>query len=79
MEEKLQSQMDDTTKLIADLTNFSKGESSSSAAFSSIAAMPVSPSKCRFVRSRTKKDLQAKIDALLDEACKKGVKPRQLR
>jgi hypothetical protein len=79
--EKLQSQMEDTTKQIADLTNFSKGESSSSAS-----GIPLDHSYAREpievqIRSleNKKKDLQAKIDALLDEARKKGAEPGQLR
>jgi hypothetical protein len=79
--EKLQSQMDDTTKQIADLTNFSKGESSSSASGiqldRSYAREPIEV-QIRSLESK-KKDLQAKIDALLDEARKKGVEPGQLR
>jgi hypothetical protein len=79
--EKLQSQMDDATKQIADLTNFSKGESSSSASGiqldRSYAREPIEV-QIRSLENK-KKDLQAKIDARLDEARKKGVEPGQLR
>jgi hypothetical protein len=79
--EKLRSQVDDTTKQIADLTNFSKGESSSSASGIELdhryAREPIEV-QIRSLENK-KKDLQAKIDALLDEARKKGVEPGQLR
>lgn len=79
--EKLQSQIDDTTKQIADLTNFSKGESSSNASGIELdhkyAREPIEV-QIRSLEDK-KKDLQAKYDALLDEARKKGVEPGQLR
>lgn len=79
--EKLQSQMDETTKQIGDLTNFSKGESSSNASGIQLdhkyAREPIEV-QIRSLEDK-KKDLQAKYDALLDEARKKGVEPGQLR
>jgi hypothetical protein len=79
--EKLQSQMDDTTKQIADLTNFSKGDPSSNASGIQLdhkyAREPIEV-QIRSLEEK-KKDLQTKYDALLDEARKKGVDPGQLR
>ncbi|HUE57396.1 MAG TPA: hypothetical protein VMO76_16285 [Candidatus Udaeobacter sp.] len=79
--EKLQSQMDEATKQITDLTNFSKGEPSTSASGiqlnHSYAREPIEV-QVRSLEGK-KKELQAKIDALLDETRKKGVEPGQLR
>jgi hypothetical protein len=79
--EKLQSQMDETTKQIADLMNFSKGDPSSNASGIELdhkyAREPIQL-QIRSLEEK-KKDLQAKYDALLDEARKKGVEPGQLR
>jgi hypothetical protein len=79
--EKLQSQIADADKQIADLTNFSKGEPSTGAG-----GIKLNKGYNRDpieVQIRTlqekKKDLQAQIDALLDEARKNGVEPGQLR
>ena len=79
--EKLQTQMDETKKQIADLTNFSKGDSSANASGIKLdrnyAREPIEV-QIRSLENK-KKDLQAKIDSLLDEARKKGVEPGQLR
>ncbi len=79
--EKLQSEMDDAMKQINDLTNFSKGEPSTSASGIQLdhryAREPIEV-QIRSLENK-KKDLQAKIDALLDEARKRGVEPGQLR
>jgi len=79
--EKLQSQIVDADKQITDLTNFSKGEPSTGA--SGIKLNKGYNREPIEVQIRTlqekKKDLQAQIDALLDEARKKGVEPGQLR
>jgi len=79
--EKLQSQIDETTKQIADLKNFSKGEPSSSSSGIELdhryAREPIEV-QIRSLEDK-KKDLEAKVDALLDEARKKGVEPGQLR
>jgi hypothetical protein len=79
--EKLQSQIDDTGKQIADLKNFRRGEPSSSASGIELdhryAREPIEV-QIRSLEDK-KKDLQAKIDALLDEARKKGIEPGQLR
>jgi hypothetical protein len=78
--QKLQQQMADANKELATLKNFSDGE-------------PVSTSDREFHKSYNsqpiaqqianlqikKKDLQSKIDTLLDEARKKGIEPGQLR
>jgi hypothetical protein len=79
--DKLQAQIADADQQIADLKNFSKGEPSSSAGGIKLNKgynrEPIE------VQIRTleekKKDLQAKIDALLDEARKNGIEPGQLR
>lgn len=79
--EKLRSQMDEMTKQITDLTNFSKGEPSLSASGiklnHSYAREPIEV-QIRSLEEK-KKDFQAKMDALLDEARKKGVEPGELR
>jgi TolA-binding protein len=79
--EKLQSQIDDTRKQIADLKNFSRGAPSSSSSGIELdhryAREPIEV-QIRSLEDK-KKDLQAKIDALLDEARKKGIEPGQLR
>ena len=79
--EKLQSQIDDTTKQIADLKNFSRGEPSSTSSGIELdhryAREPIEV-QIRSLEDK-KKDLQGKIDALLDEARKKGIEPGQLR
>jgi len=79
--DKLNGQIADTDKQIADLTNFSKGEPSTSAS-----GMKVGKGYNRdpidvqiHALQEKKKDLQSKIDVLLDEARKKGVEPGQLR
>ena len=78
---KLQTQMDDTDKQLADLTSFSEGKA------------PATPSGYQINKGYNrepvdqqisglqakKKQLQGKIDALLDEARKKGVEPGDLR
>jgi chaperonin cofactor prefoldin len=79
--EKLQSQIADADKQITDLTNFSKGEPSTSAGGIKLNKgynrEPIEV-QIRTLQEK-KKDLQAQIDALLDEARKKGVEPGQLR
>jgi HPt (histidine-containing phosphotransfer) domain-containing protein len=79
--EKLNTQMADADKQIADLTNFSKGESSTSASGIKLGKgynrEPIEV-QIRALQEK-KKDLQSKMDAVLDEARKKGVEPGQLR
>jgi hypothetical protein len=79
--EKLQSQIVDTEKQITDLTNFSKGEPSTDAGGIKLnKGYNREPIEVQIhVLQEKKKDLQAQIDALLDEARKKGVEPGQLR
>jgi hypothetical protein len=78
---KLQSQIADADKQIVDLTNFSKGEPSTGAGGIKLNKgynrEPIEV-QIRTLQEK-KKDLQAQIDALLDEARKKGVEPGQLR
>jgi len=79
--EKLQAQIDDIDKQLVDLKNFSEGEPPTSASGikldKSYNREPIEV-QMRSLRNK-KKDLQSKIDALLDEARKKGVEPGQLR
>ena len=79
--DKFQEQIGDADKQIADLTNFSKGEPSTSA--SGIKLNKGYNREPIEVQIRTlqdkKKDLQSKIDVLLDDARKRGVEPGQLR
>ena len=79
--EKLQKQIDDFDKQIADLKNFAAGEPSNNAS-----GIKLNKSYNRepidvqiHGLEEKKKDLQSQIDALLDEARKKGVEPGQLR
>jgi hypothetical protein len=79
--EKLTAQISDADKQIADLTNFAKGGSSTSAGGLKLGKgynrEPVEVQIRAFAEKR--KDLQSKMDALLDEARKRGVEPGQLR
>ena len=79
--EKLNAQVSEADKQIADLTNFSKGEPSTSARGIKLGKgynrEPVEV-QIRALQEK-KKDLQSKMDALLDEARKRGVEPGQLR
>jgi hypothetical protein len=79
--EKLQKQIDDTNKQLVDLKNFSQGDSSANASGiklnKSYNREPIAV-QIRVLEEK-KKDLQGQMDALLDEARKKGVEPGQLR
>ncbi|HYL86671.1 MAG TPA: hypothetical protein VE263_20770 [Candidatus Angelobacter sp.] len=79
--EKLQKQINDIDKQLVDLKNFSAGESSNNASGiklnKSYNREPIEV-QMRALQDQ-KKDLQSQIDALLDEARKKGVEPGQLR
>jgi hypothetical protein len=79
--EKLQAQIADVDKQIADLTNFSKGEPSTDAGGIKLnKGYNREPIEVQIrVLQEKKKDLQTHIDALLDEAREKGVEPGQLR
>jgi hypothetical protein len=78
---KLQGQVADIDKQLVDLKNFSEGEPSTSASGlklnKSYEREPIEV-QMRALRNQ-KKDLESKIDALLDEARKKGVDSSQLR
>jgi hypothetical protein len=78
---KLQGQITDIDKQLVDLKNFSEGEPSTSAnglkLHKSYSMEPVE-AQMRTLRDK-KKDLESKVDALLDEARKKGVDSSQLR
>jgi hypothetical protein len=79
--EKLQEQITEMDKQIVDLKNFNSGEPSSSASGiklnKSYDRDPIEV-QIRELQDK-KKDLEAKTDALLDEARKRGVEPGQLR
>jgi hypothetical protein len=78
---KLQGQVADIDKQLVDLKNFSEGEPSTSASGMKLnknyEREPIEV-QMRALRN-DKKDLESKIDALLDEARKKGVDSSQLR
>lgn len=79
--EKLQTQIDDINKQLTDLKNVSDGEPSANASGvqldTSLQRAPVEV-RIRSLQNK-KKDLQSKLDALLDEARRKGVEPGDLR
>ena len=79
--EKLQGQITDIDKQLVDLKNFSEGEPSTSASGVKLnknyQREPIEV-QMRALQSQ-KKDLESKVDALLDEARKKGVESSQLR
>jgi len=79
--EKLQSQLDDTDKQLADLQDFSEGKSASTSGGYQINKgynrVPVDQQISNL--EAKKEQLQGKIDALLDEARRKGVQPGDLR
>jgi hypothetical protein len=78
---KLQSQLDDADKQLADLKEFSEGKPPATSSGYQINKgynrMPVDQQITSLEDKR--KQTQTKIDALLDEARKKGVEPGQLR
>jgi uncharacterized coiled-coil protein SlyX len=78
---KLQSQLDDTEKQIADLKDFSEGKAPATSGSYQIDKgynrVPVNQQITSL--QKKKKQLQDKIDALVDEARKKGVQPGDLR
>jgi hypothetical protein len=79
--DKLQGQVADIDKQLLDLKNFSEGEPSTSASGmklrKSYSSEPIEV-QMRALRNK-KRDLESKIDVLLDEARKKGVESSQLR
>jgi len=79
--DKLQGEVADIDKQLIDLKNFSEGEPSTSASGvklnKSYQREPIEV-QMRALQGQ-KKDLQSKVDALLDEARKKGVESSQLR
>jgi hypothetical protein len=79
--EKLEAQLDDTAKQLADLKDFSEGKAATTSSGYQINKgynrVPVDQQISSL--QDKKKQLQDKIDALLDEARKKGVKPGDLR
>ena len=79
--EKLQKKLEDVDKQITDLKNFKAGEPSTTASGIELDKRyqrePIEV-QIRALQNK-KKDLQSKIDALYDEARKKGVEPGELR
>lgn len=79
--EKLQKQISDLNKQITDLKNFNAGEPSTTASGvqldKSYQREPIEV-QIRALQDK-KKDLQSKVDALYDEARRKGVEPGELR
>ena len=79
--DKLQGQIADIDKQLVDLKNFSAGEPSTTASGvkldKSYQREPIEV-QIRALQDK-KKDLESKVDALLDEARKKGVDSSQLR
>jgi len=79
--DKLQGQIADIDKQLVDLKNFSAGEPSTSASGiklnKSYEREPIEV-QMRALQEK-KKDLESKVDALLDEARKKGVDSSELR
>jgi hypothetical protein len=78
---KLQSQLDDTEKQLRELQDFSEGKAPATSSGYQINKgynrVPVNQQITSL--QDKKKQLQSKIDALLDEARKKGVQPGDLR
>jgi chaperonin cofactor prefoldin len=79
--DKYQEQIADVDRQLLDLKNFSQGEPNTSASGIKLnKGYNREPIEVQIrVLQEQKKDLQSKIDALLDEARKKGVEPGQLR
>jgi hypothetical protein len=78
---KLQSELDDTTKQLADLEAFSSGKAATtSSAYQLNKGYNRVPVDQQITNLQDKKkQLLGKIDALLDQARKKGVQPGDLR
>jgi len=78
---KLQSQLEDTKKQLADLKDFSEGKApATSSGYEFNKGYNRVPVDQQITNLEAKqKQLQGKIDALLDEARKKGVQPGELR
>jgi hypothetical protein len=77
---KLQSQLDDTNKELTALKDFSQGKTPEPSGYpigKGYGRIPVDQQIASL--ENKKRDLQDKIDALFDEARKKGVLPGQLR
>lgn len=77
----MQSQLDDMEKQLVDLKNFSEGKAPATSSGYQINKgynrVPVDQQIASL--QAKKKQLQSKIDALVDEARKKGVEPGDLR
>ena len=77
--EKLLMQIVDVDKQITDLKNFSAGPSTNASGVDLDKRLERAPLEVRIRALRDKKkDLQSKVDALYDEARKKGVESGQL-
>ena len=78
---KLQGQLDDTEKQLSDLKDFSQGKpAATSSGYQINKGYNRTPVDQQITALEAKqKELQGKIDALIDEARKKGVNPGDLR
>lgn len=78
--QKLQQQMSEMEKQINDLTKFSKGEAAPTSGMQLHKSYKLEPVDAQIrALEEKRKHLQAQMDALLDDARKKGVEPGQLR
>jgi uncharacterized protein YukE len=78
--EKLQKQLADVNKQLATYKQFLDGEAVSQGARDMSRGYSRTPVDQQMAKlQEKKKDLQEQIDALIDEARKKGVEPGQLR
>lgn len=78
--EKLETELADTNKKLSNLKDFAAGESVSYSGYQYRKGYDREPVKDQIRELEEKKgQTQAKIDALLEDARKKGVEPGQLR
>jgi hypothetical protein len=77
---QLQAQLDDTAKKLDDLRNFKADNSSSTGGINPNHGYSMTPIPDQIKQlEENKKQIQDKIDAVTDEARKKGIEPGQLR
>ena len=77
---QLQAQLDDTDKKIDDLRNFKADNTSSSGGINPNHGYSMTPIPDQIKQlEEKKKQIQDKMDAVVDEARKKGIEPGQLR
>jgi len=77
---QLQAQLDDTDKKLDDLRNFKADNTSSSGGINPNHGYSMTPIPDQIKQlEEKKKQIQDKMDAVVDEARKKGIEPGQLR